>query len=62
MCAELSADTATDRQYSCLSANTLTVPPRIMVTDKLRSYAAAHREVMPVVMHEQGKHKNSRAE
>ena len=32
--------------------------PGIMVTDKLKSYAAAHREVMPAVMHEQGKHKN----
>ena len=36
--------------------------PRIIVTDKLRSYAAAHREVMPSVHHEQGKTKNNRAE
>jgi len=40
------------RQYS----------PRKIVIDKLRSYAAAHREVMPTVDHEQGKHKNNRAE
>jgi len=35
--------------------------PRIIVTDKLRSYAAAHREVMPSVLHEQGKTKNNKA-
>ena len=36
--------------------------PRKIITDKLRSYAAAHREVMPTVIHEQGKRKNNRAE
>ena len=36
--------------------------PRKIITDKLRSYAAAHREVMPTVIHEQGKRKNNRIE
>jgi transposase-like protein len=36
--------------------------PRKIITDKLRSYAAAQRAVMPTVMHEQGKRKNNRAE
>jgi len=29
--------------------------PRKIITDKWRSYAAAHREIMPTVIHEQGK-------
>jgi putative transposase len=36
--------------------------PRKIVTDKLRSYGAAHREMMPTVIHDQGKRKNNRAE
>ena len=37
-------------------------PPRVMVTDKLASYAAAKREVMPGVEHRQHKGLNNRAE
>jgi len=36
--------------------------PRKIITDKWRSYAAAHREIMPTVIHEQGKRKNNRIE
>ncbi|WP_417159375.1 IS6 family transposase [Streptomyces bottropensis] len=36
--------------------------PRVVVTDKLRSYGAAHREVMPCVEHRSHKSLNNRAE
>jgi putative transposase len=36
--------------------------PRVMITDKLASYAAARREVMPGVEHRQHKGLNNRAE
>ncbi|MEW2077313.1 IS6 family transposase [Streptomyces sp. NPDC013433] len=36
--------------------------PRVIVTDRLRSYGAAHREVMSCVEHRQSKYLNNRAE
>ena len=39
-----------------------TRPPRVMVTDKLASYGAAKREVMPSVEHRRHKGLNNRAE
>ena len=36
--------------------------PRVVITDKLRSYGAAHREVTPSVEHRQSKYLNNRAE
>ena len=36
--------------------------PRRLVTDKLRSYAAAHRVVMPEVTHSTMRYENNRAE
>jgi putative transposase len=36
--------------------------PRVIVTDKLKSYAAAKREIMPGVEHRQHKGLNNRAE
>jgi putative transposase len=36
--------------------------PRVLVTDKLRSYAAAHRDLMSSVEHRQSKYLNNRAE
>ncbi|WP_434482082.1 IS6 family transposase [Streptomyces sp. NBC_01340] len=36
--------------------------PRVIVTDRLRSYGAAHREVMPSVEHRSHKGLNNRAE
>ena len=37
-------------------------PPRVMITDKLASYGAAKRELMPSVEHRQHKGLNNRAE
>src|SRR6201985_25701 len=37
-------------------------PPRVMITDKLASYGAAKREIMPGVEHRQHKELNNRAE
>ena len=37
-------------------------PPLQLVTDKLRSYAAAHREVFPSVTHRSGPYESNRAE
>ena len=36
--------------------------PRRLITDKLRSYAAAHRVVMPSVVHRTEQYANNRAE
>jgi putative transposase len=36
--------------------------PRVVVTDKLRSYGAAHRQVLPSVEHRSSKYLNNRAE
>lgn len=36
--------------------------PRVIITDKLGSYAAANREIMPMVKHVQDKGANNRAE
>ena len=36
--------------------------PRVIVTDKLRSYVAAKREILPHVEHRQSRHLNNRAE
>jgi putative transposase len=38
------------------------MPPRVLVTDKLKSYGAAKREVMPGVEHWQSRYLNNRAE
>ena len=37
-------------------------PPWRLVTDKLRSYSAAHRKVMPSVVHHTDQHRNNLAE
>ncbi|CAM5620711.1 IS6 family transposase [Streptomyces hirsutus] len=55
-------DTAAARRFfRHLMKNTGAVP-RVVVTDKLLSYGAAHREVMPSVAHRQSKYLNNRAE
>ncbi|WP_043837833.1 DDE-type integrase/transposase/recombinase, partial [Muricoccus aerilatus] len=36
--------------------------PRVIVTDKLRSYAVAKREILPSVEHRQSRYLNNRAE
>jgi putative transposase len=52
---------AARRFFRRLLKRTGTVP-RVVVTDKLRSYGAAHREVMPSVEHRSHKRLNNRAE
>ncbi|MFI6063444.1 IS6 family transposase [Streptomyces sp. NPDC051286] len=52
---------AARRFFRKLLKKTGTVP-RVLVTDKLRSYGAAHREVMPSVEHRFHKGLNNRAE
>ena len=37
-------------------------PPWQLITDKLRSYGAAHRESFPSVVHRSGQYENNRAE
>ncbi|WP_406350966.1 IS6 family transposase [Streptomyces sp. NBC_01635] len=53
--------TAARRFFRTLLKKTCSVP-RAVVTDKLRSYGAAHREVMPSVEHRSHKGLNNRAE
>ncbi|WP_051812666.1 IS6 family transposase [Kitasatospora sp. MBT63] len=52
---------AARRFFRKLMTGTRSVP-RVIVTDKLRSYGAAHREVMRSVEHRSHKGRNSRAE
>jgi putative transposase len=52
---------AARRFFRRLMKKTLTAP-RVIVTDRLRSYGAAHREVMSSVEHRQSKYLNNRAE
>jgi putative transposase len=52
---------AAKRFFRKLLKGTKTVP-RAVVTDKLRSYGAAHRQVMPSVEHRSSKYLNNRAE
>ena len=40
----------------------LTYVPRVLITDKLKSYAAAKREIRPGVEHRQHRYLNNRAE
>jgi putative transposase len=40
----------------------LTYVPRVIITDKLRSYGAAKREMLPSVEHRQQRYLNNRAE
>lgn len=55
-------DTAAARRFfRKLLKGTETVP-RVVVTDKLRSYGAAHRQVMPSIEHRSSKYLNNRAE
>ncbi|MEV0690767.1 IS6 family transposase [Streptomyces sp. NPDC050388] len=53
--------TAAQRFFRRLLKRTRTVP-RVIVTDRLRSYGAAHREVMPSVEHRSHQGLNNRAE
>ncbi|MFF3390211.1 IS6 family transposase [Streptomyces sp. NPDC002669] len=55
-------DKAAARRFFRKLLKTTRTVPRVVVTDKLRSYGAAHREVMPSVEHRAHKGLNNRAE
>ncbi|MFI8308047.1 IS6 family transposase [Streptomyces sp. NPDC085927] len=55
-------DTAAARRFFRRLLKKTRMMPRVVVTDKLRSYSAAHREVMPSVEHRSHKGLNNRAE
>nr|WP_267893639.1 MULTISPECIES: DDE-type integrase/transposase/recombinase [unclassified Streptomyces] len=55
-------DTAAARRFFRRLLKTTRAVPRVLVTDKPRSYSAAHREVMPSVEHRCHKGLNNRAE
>ncbi|MFG2409787.1 IS6 family transposase [Streptomyces brevispora] len=55
-------DTAAARRFFRRLLKTTATVPRVIVTDKLRSYGAAHREVLPSVEHRSHKGLNNRAE
>ncbi|MFD0229666.1 IS6 family transposase [Streptomyces hirsutus] len=55
-------DAAAARRFFRRLLKTTRTVPRVIVTDKLRSYGAAHREVMPSVEHRSHKGLNNRAE
>jgi putative transposase len=40
----------------------LTYVPRVIITDKLKSYGAAKREILPGVEHRQSRYLNNRCE
>jgi putative transposase len=55
-------DTAAARRFFRALLTKTGKVPRVIVTDKLRSYGAAHREVMPSVEHRSHQGLNHRAE
>lgn len=55
-------DKAAARRFFRRLVKTTRSVPRVVVTDKLHSYGAAHREVMPSVEHRSHKGLNNRAE
>ena len=55
-------DTRAAKRLPCKLLKKQCRPPRVMITDKLASYNAAKREVMPSVEHRKHKALNNRAE
>ncbi|MEV6750769.1 DDE-type integrase/transposase/recombinase, partial [Streptomyces sp. NPDC051080] len=55
-------DKTAARRFFRRPVKTTRTVPRVVVTDRLRSYGAAHREVMPSVEHRSHKGLNNRAE
>ncbi|WP_406729960.1 IS6 family transposase [Streptomyces sp. GD-15H] len=55
-------DTAAARRFFRRLLKGIGAVPRVIVTDQLRSYGAAHREVMPSVEHRSHQGLNNRAE
>jgi putative transposase len=54
-------NTTAAKRFSCKLLKGLQYVPRVIVTDKLRSYAAAKREILPSVEHRQSRQLNNRA-
>jgi len=55
-------NTQAAERFLCKLLRGLQYAPRVIVTDKLKSYAAAKRKVLPRVEHRQSKYLNNRAE
>jgi putative transposase len=55
-------DTAAAKRFFRKLLKGLTYVPRVIITDKLRSYGAARQEVLPSVEHRQHRYLNNRAE
>jgi putative transposase len=55
-------DTAAAKRLFRKLLKDLQYVPRVIVTDKLRSYSAAHCQVLPLVEHRSSKYLNNRAE
>jgi putative transposase len=55
-------DKTAAKQFFRKLLNTCRYTPRVIVTDRLKSYAAAKREVLPSVEHRQHRYLNNRAE
>jgi putative transposase len=50
------------KKFFCKLLKGLTYMPRVIITDKLKSYGAAKRELLPSVEHRQHRYLNNRAE
>jgi putative transposase len=50
------------KKFFCKLLKGLTYVPRVIITDKLKSYGAAKREILPSVEHRQHRYLNNRAE
>jgi putative transposase len=50
------------KKFFCKLLKGLRYVPRVLITDKLKSYGAAQQEVMPSVEHRQHRYLNNRAE
>jgi putative transposase len=50
------------KKFFCKLLKGLTYVPRVIITDKLKSYEAAKREILPGVEHRQHRYLNNRAE
>ncbi len=55
-------DKAAAKKFFCRLLKGFAYVPRVVITDKLASYGAAKREVLPSVEHRQHKRLNNRAE
>jgi putative transposase len=55
-------DTAAAKKFFRKLLKGLTYVPQVIVTDKLRSYEAAKRDMLPGVEHRQHRYLNNRAE